>query len=67
VALPATPVFDPGDPATWPDQLSQAQAKKVMVVVAGGDKTAAASMWADVADGPWSAVMMRDLFDEMCR
>jgi hypothetical protein len=67
VALPAAPVlddevpvFDPGDPGTWPDQLTQAQAKRVVLAYAGGDRDRAKAAWSDVEDGPWSANAMTE-------
>jgi len=42
--------FDPADVGTWPDVLSQAQAKQVVLVVAGGDKGEARRLWDGIAE-----------------
>lgn len=44
VAVPAAE-FDAGDPESWPDRLSQAQAKRVVLFVAGDDRELARQLW----------------------
>lgn len=57
VAAVAGPVFDARVRGSWPDVLSQAQAKQVVLVAMGGDKAAAAEAWDGIADwGSWPAV-----------
>jgi hypothetical protein len=48
--------FDPADRSTWPDTLTVAQAKKVIVVECGGDKEMASQAWKslEIANGPIS-------------
>lgn len=42
--------FDAGDPESWPSVLSEAQAKRVVLFVAGADRDAARELWeADLA------------------
>lgn len=47
--------FDPADSETWPEELSVAQAKQVVVAATKGDKKLAASVWTDsnFGDGPF--------------
>jgi hypothetical protein len=54
------PAFDPADPETWGEQLTVAEAKKVVVVACGGDKTLASTVWKenDFGDGPFSKEQM---------
>jgi hypothetical protein len=47
--------FDARLEATWPDQLSEVQAKAVVLRAAGDDKTLAREWWGEWADGPWPA------------
>jgi hypothetical protein len=48
---PATPpvneTFNPGDAATWPQTLTAAQAKKVVLTAANNDRAKAAGLWED--------------------
>lgn len=45
VLEPVGPVFDPTDMDTWPEQLSVAQAKEIILGHAEGDKEAAKALW----------------------
>jgi len=50
----AAPVFDPRERGSWPDVLSQSQAKQVVLVRMKGDRNAAAAAWDEIADwGSW--------------
>ncbi len=43
--------FVPGNPDSWPEMLSQAQAKKAVLFAAGGDKGQAQALWEEY--GSW--------------
>jgi hypothetical protein len=52
--------FDAALPTTWPDQLSEVQAKAVVLHAADGDKDAARKLWAEWGPGPWPAAKMAE-------
>lgn len=61
----SVPVFDPELWSSWPDVLSQAQAKQVLLAACGGDKAKAADWWASISDwGSWPAAEMEQLIVE---
>lgn len=48
--------FDPTDLDTWPDTLTQVEAKEVVLAHCKGDKAAAKAVWEQVSDwGAWPA------------
>ena len=58
------PVFEATVPATWPDVLSEAQAKKVTLAACGGDRDWAKQEWENVSRWPaWTAERMRVLLE----
>jgi len=52
--------FDPHFFATWPDQLSEVQAKAVVLRAADNDKDRARELWAEWVGGPWPARKMSE-------
>jgi hypothetical protein len=54
---------DPLTPETWPEKMTVADAKNVVVAACGGDKKLAAEMWEQAAlgDGPFDRGVVKEL------
>ena len=60
----AAPTFVPIEPSSWPEMLSEGQAKRVVLVAVDGDKGKARELWEYVGSWKdWPAAEMRDVLN----